>query len=105
MGVQLTGLNVHDAPAGKPVQLKLTVCAVPEVRDVVTVVLAEPPLGIPLVPTILSESEKLNGSVVVVVVVATTAFSRLTFMLCKYTVPFFIHMLPPKLPSNASLMS
>ena len=120
VGVQLDELNEHDAPAGKPVQLKLVVCAVPEVRVAVIVVLIELPLAMPLVPYKLSDMEKLNGIVVVVeavvvvvvvvagvvvVVVAAvlTAFTRRILKLCIVTVPLSIHILPVTLPSRNSL--
>ena len=43
VGLQFVGLNEHDAPIGKPEQLKLTLCVVPDNNVAVAVVKTDPP--------------------------------------------------------------
>ena len=63
------GLKFHAATTGKALSpLRLTVCAVPETRLIVIPVVIGSPLVIEPEDE-LSESEKLNGSVVAFVVV------------------------------------
>lgn len=68
-GVQEPGLKFHAETAGRKLSLlRLTVCAVPETRlTVIPVVIGSPLLIEP--EDELSDNEKLNGIVVVVVVV------------------------------------